>query len=74
MIPAWYVLALAGAFLLFSIFQTATHARERRDLYNRLMARDLSEYSNLTRTDPGPRGRNTILRNLKNHEKSKEPL
>jgi hypothetical protein len=34
-----------GFFMLLVIFLEVLHYKERRDLYSRLMARDLTEYS-----------------------------
>lgn len=51
-------LELIATVLCFSaivMVQAALHSKERRDLYNRLMARDLTEYQNITGPTPPPR-------------------
>ena len=49
------------------------HARERKDLYNRIMARDLTEYSNThpTQTRPPPKSRNFVFAGLKRYYDNK---
>lgn len=37
--------------LLLLIIQTIVHSRERKDLYNRLMSRDIHDYQRATRGD-----------------------
>ena len=44
---------------------TYLHGRERRDLYSRIMARDLSEFTAATGTRPPPKSRNFVLAGLK---------
>jgi hypothetical protein len=43
------------------------HDRERKDLYNRLMARDLSEYKTMATSGKPPPGRvrNTVLAGMR---------
>jgi hypothetical protein len=66
MIPAWHVLALASGFLAFLALQSILYARERRDLYNRIMARDLGEYRSLAGRPP--KGRNIVAASLKKYD------
>jgi len=39
------VYILAGVFLLFVLWREWQHDRERKDLYSRLMAKDLTDYT-----------------------------
>jgi len=53
------------------IFLEERWRAERRDLYSRLMARDLTEYQAM-QSGSAPRGRNFVLRNLVAQLKAKE--
>jgi|GEM_PF-1615304 hypothetical protein len=48
---------------------THQHGKERRELYSRLMARDLTEFSAVTGTRPPPQSRNIVLSGLKKSAK-----
>lgn len=54
------ILALAG-------WRELRHESERRELYNRLMARDLMEYTTSSGLKKPPAGRNFIRAGLKKH-------
>jgi len=64
----WWVI-VAGEFCLICgvlalwAWREYQHDQERRDLYNRLMARDYTEYANAGRPPPG-KVRNFIRRGL----------
>ena len=47
---------IAIALVLVILLQEVRHSKERRDLYNRLMARDLADYHALERP-PADKGR-----------------
>lgn len=47
---------------------TITHARERRDLLNRIMAKDLPEYAAMQGKAKAPKGRNIVAASLKRQE------
>ncbi len=52
--------AVIFALLVFVLIQQIMHLRERKDLYNRLMAKDLTEY--------------TVIEQQKKAEKRKKPV
>lgn len=62
-----YLLIEAGIFLAFIIWQEIAHKRERFDLYNRLMARDLNDYNSSGQVTPG---RNFIRKALESYSNS----
>ncbi len=51
-------------FAVYHIFTQVSHARERRDLYNRLMAQDLSDYQVHEGKKPPPRSRNFVAKHI----------
>lgn len=56
--------------LVFIFFREVQHSKERRELYNRIMARDLTDY-NTSQRDP-PKGRNFVKAGLKKQIESLE--
>ncbi len=45
------------------VLQNIIHARERRDLYSRIMARDLKDYNSTKKREP-PKSRNFIRKGI----------
>jgi len=65
-------LLIQGAiFMAFITWQAWHHARERRDLYNRIMAKDFPEFVSMTKPRPekSNRSHNFIKRNLERYER-----
>ena len=59
------------ALLLVILLQEIIHSRERKDLYNRLMSRDLHEYKYITKSDnendsKKKQGTNLLQKRIKN--------
>lgn len=65
-ILALALLALAGALLV----QEYRHSIERKDLLTRIMARDLTEYNQVTNQRPPPKGGNFIRAGLKRYQEA----
>jgi hypothetical protein len=61
-----YYLFLSIAFFIIFIVRELMHWKERQDLYNRIMARDLTEYSNNTKNQRQIKSkrRNYLLKGL----------
>ena len=56
------ILILVIAILLFErVWSQKQHHEERRELYSRIMARDLDDYSKTEQTTAPPKGRNFVL-------------
>jgi hypothetical protein len=53
---------IAFAFVVIILIQEFMHYKERQDLYNRIMARDLSEYK--AADGAPPKGRNGIKKRM----------
>jgi len=62
--PVTELLIIGGILTLFA-WREYHHDQERKDLYNRLMSRDLTDYSQITSTRPPPKSRNFVKRGLK---------
>ena len=60
-------LIIGGLFLCLFAWREYRHDSERRDLYNRLMARDLPEYTANGSSRPPPKSRNIITAGLKRY-------
>jgi len=60
------ILVLAAALLL----QEYRHSNERKDLLTRIMARDLTEYSQVINQRPPPKGGNFIKAGLKRYQEA----
>jgi hypothetical protein len=63
------IIAVLGALLAIQEF---CHYRERKDLYNRLMAKDLADYNLIanSKNKPPPRSRNVIRAGLERYYNS----
>jgi hypothetical protein len=73
------VYILAGVFLLFVLWREWQHDRERKDLYSRLMAKDLTDYtiSEKQKMRPPPsdsRGANFVRAGLQKHYEHKKTV
>lgn len=64
MIPEHIIILALIAMLAFYSHLTA---RERRELYNRIMAGSLKEYQQQTDPSPPPKARNVIKKGLENY-------
>lgn len=51
-------------FAIYHVWSEIIHARERRDLYNRLMAKDLPEFTAFEQPKEPPKGRNFMRKGL----------
>jgi hypothetical protein len=58
------VIAVLAALLAIREFM---HSRERKDLYSRIMARDLAEYQTAVSARPPPKSGNPIRDNISRH-------
>lgn len=62
----WPLYGIIAFILMIWAWREWQHDLERKDLYNRLMARDLSEYTAATSGGrPPPRSRNFVLAGLR---------
>ncbi|MHB9144719.1 MAG: hypothetical protein ACYC5Y_05210 [Symbiobacteriia bacterium] len=67
-------LAVQGAlFALILGLQTVAHGRERRELYSRLMARDLGEFQRSQTNTAPPKGGNFVLRAMQRAAETPDP-
>jgi hypothetical protein len=57
-------IAVIAGFLLFLAWREYCHDKERKDLYNRLMSRDITEYMT-TQDNKPPKQRNFVKKGLK---------
>lgn len=57
---------------LYIVFSEHMHKKERIDLYNRLMAKDLHDYSLVSKDEKPSSMRNPILRNIEKNKKDLE--
>lgn len=55
--------AIIFSLLVMLVLQAIAHGKERKDLYNRIMASDLRDYSVNQKRDP-PKSRNFIKKGL----------
>ena len=54
--------------VLLVVIQEFFHSRERRDLYSRMMAKDLTEYKDATGTPrPPPKSKNFVAAGLRRY-------
>lgn len=60
-------LIIGGLFLCLFAWREYRHDAERRDLYTRIQARDLSEYTHSVGSRPPPRSRNVIAAGLRRY-------
>lgn len=63
----WPLFGVIALILVMWAWREYTHDKERKDLYNRLMSRDIAEYKTVAATGKPPpgRARNTILAGIK---------
>lgn len=60
--------------LALMVVRERFHDRERKDLYDRIMAGNYQEYSNSHPEKPPPMGRNVLRRGLEKHHMMQEAL
>lgn len=51
------------------VFQQVTHSKERKDLYNRIMARDLTEYNHAVQHEQQDKPLSAMQKKYKDYEK-----
>lgn len=67
---------IIGMFILFLLIQSIIHRLERKDLYNRIMARDLNEYQRAETKVAAPKEpsisrnplKNRVMKSEKEHQ------
>ena len=63
-----------GAFFMALLgLQSVAHGRERRELYSRLMARDLAEFQRSQTNATPPKGGNFVLRAMSRAAETPDP-
>ena len=67
-----YYDVIVGLLLVFLVWRECANAKERRDLYNRLMARDLGDLRVMEGAKP-PGSRNSVRAGLKRCSGEQEP-
>lgn len=70
--PTTALSAISIFLIAVILLQEYRHGKERRDLYNRLMARTVDEYANLNRAAPRQKRVRNFVNALKPHESEGE--